>query len=385
MIALSDFKISSDCQVRILDILRFGRLSYGPVTREFESRWAALHNSKHAIFTNSGTSALVLAIAALKARHGWAEGAEVIVPAITFVATANAVIHNKLTPVVVDCEADTFGMDPKALRDAINERTVAVIPVHIMGRPCRIVELCSVAMDYGLIVIEDSCEAVGSTANGGKVGSFGTVGCFSTYAAHPISTGVGGLCVTNDDALAIDIRSLMNHGRDPAYLSLDDSSPDPVRQWEIVTSRFKFNSIGHSFRATELEAAIGLDQLERWENISDLRMAIGGTLDLKLAKMFTVPGVIPMNYPITCKTHQDKLQAIRTMERADIQTRDLPTLLGQPCYSQGHLIEFRDTPVAKDITERTFYIGCHPGMTPDECERIGNVFFEAANGATQKG
>lgn len=376
MIPLSDFRISNEGQLAALEVMRSGRLTYGPRTREFERKWADLHGVRHAIFTNSGTSALVLAIAALKARGGWVDGSEVIVPALTFVATANALIHNNLVPVVVDCE-DDFGISQSAISAAITPATVGIIPVHILGRPCPASRFLPFFESDGLAIIEDSCEAVGSTWESGSVGSFGTISCFSTYAAHPISTGVGGFCVTDDDELSMLIRSLMNHGRDPAYLSIDDFDSDPVKQWRIVSNRFKFNSIGHSFRATELEAAIGLDQLSRWGHDSAERQKVGRLLDEEIGGNFMATGVVPMNYPITCQDPAAKGRVVKALEASGVQTRDLPTLLLQPCYKDSAVIRFENTPRARDIATRTLYIGCHGGMTDRDCHMIGEVVSEA--------
>lgn len=356
--------------------LNSGRLSYGPLSRQFEAMWAKLHGCSQGVFVNSGTSALHLTLQALKTMRHWPDAAEVIVPATTFVATYNAVVHNRLKPVVVDVDPWHFGMTLESFRKSITKNTVAVVPVHILGRPCDIGRIASEARDRGIAVVEDSCEAVGSRLCGKVVGSFGDAACFSTYAAHPVVTGVGGMVTTNDPDLALTVRSLANHGRDPSYLSIDDPC-DP-------SLRFKFVEQGHSFRATELEAAIGIPQLEGWEDTAMARRSKAYALWNKLPKrLSSVPfmdfdgslGVwtVPMNYPLLCRDAEEKRRFVTALEDAGVQTRDLVTLVGQPCYGGGDF----NCPVSADLARKALYIGCHQGMTEDDLIRIAKTAREA--------
>ncbi len=225
----------------VQEALDAGRLSYGRFTAAFEEEFARLHGCRFAIFCNSGTSALQVALHALKEREGWADGDEVIVPALTFVATVNIVLQNRLTPVFVDIEPDYYAVDPALIEAKITPRTRAIIPVHLFGQPADLVAITTIARRHGLRILEDSCEAMFVHYRDRPVGAWGDAACFSTYVAHLIVTGVGGLMTTNDGDLAVMMRSLINHGRDGIYLSADaDQTDDPRKLWEIVDRRFSF-------------------------------------------------------------------------------------------------------------------------------------------------
>ena len=197
---------------------------------------------------NSGTGALQLALQALRETHGWPDGAEVIVPAITFVASVNVILFNRLTPVLADVDPLTYNIDPRQAEARVTDGTVAIMPVHLFGQPADMTSIMDLAGRHGLHVIEDSCEAVAVRHRGQPVGSFGDFGCFSTYMAHIVTTGVGGLALTDDEGLATRFRSLMNHGRDPRYLRIDDDAGlDDDDLLETVWSRYRFSSRGQSF------------------------------------------------------------------------------------------------------------------------------------------
>jgi perosamine synthetase len=190
----------------------------------------------------------------LKIRHGWSDGDEVIVPAVTFVATSNIVLHNNMVPNFVDVEADTYNIDPTKIEEKITKRTRAIISVHLLGLPADMDPIVEIAKTYHLSIIEDSCGTMFATYKGRSVGSLGDVGCFSTYVAHFLVTGVGGLATTNNSDLAGDMRSLMNHGRDGIYISCsDDQDSDQKRFLDIVDRRFSFVHIGYSYRCTDID------------------------------------------------------------------------------------------------------------------------------------
>ena len=205
---------------------------------QFERELASLHDCRFGLMCNSGTSALQIALAALKEVHGWKDGDEVLVPALTFVATSNVVLYNGLTPVFVDVEPDYYELDAAKIEARITERTRAIIPVHIAGLPCDMDPIMEIAARHGLRVVEDSCETMFSRYKGKAVGSFGDIGCFSTYAAHVITTGVGGLCVTSDPELNVILKSLMNHGRDSIYIRMDDDQDAETDVFAIADRRF---------------------------------------------------------------------------------------------------------------------------------------------------
>lgn len=358
-------------------VIRTNRLSYGPMSRRFEAGFARKHDCRFAVFCNSGTSALHIALAALKEKHGWKDGDEVAVPSVTFVATANIVLHNRMQPVFVDVDPLTYNMDPERLR--ARKRLRAIIPVHLLGLPCDMDPILSFARKNRLKVVEDSCETTFARYKGRSVGSMGSIGCFSTYVAHYIVTGVGGLATTNDPDLAVRLRSLMNHGRDSIYMSIDDDrGARGKRLQEIVSKRFSFVSLGHSFRATEFEAAVGLGQLDGMgANIrarrGHARYLTEGLRDLE--DRIQLPTVPPdrdhmfMMYPIVLRRGSKK-GLVHHLEARGVETRDLLPLINQPVYRKlfGDL-EPR-YPVARWLNRCGFYVGCHQYLARRDLDRI---------------
>ena len=221
-IPIGTLNIGSYAKRLILSTLNKNRLSHGLLSTKFESKFSKLHNVKFAIFTTSGTDALRITVHALKRIHNWSNGDEIIVPAITFVATSNIVLQNNLKPVFVDVLPNTYNIDPQKIEEKITKKTKAIIPVHMYGLPADMNPILKIAKKHKLKVIEDSCETMLARYKGKMVGSMGDLGCFSTYVAHIITTGVGGIVTTNNPEYAIKVKSLINHGRDSIYLTIDD-------------------------------------------------------------------------------------------------------------------------------------------------------------------
>lgn len=379
-VTVGDFVAGPKEREYVTAVLGSGRLSYGPFSKRFEQGWAAAHDSKFAVFCNSGTSALQIAVAALKAKYGWADGDEVLVPATTFVATANVVIHNNLTPVFVDVDPDTFNINPGLIPSKVTNRTRAVIPVHLCGQPADMPAIKNMADEFHqLKIIEDSCETTFAKCHGKKVGSWGEIGCFSTYMAHYVVTGVGGLCTTSDPELAAALRSLMNHGRDGIYVSIDDDNGlTGDRLKEVISRRFKFTSIGHSFRCTELEAAIGCAQLENWRGNVAARKANAGFYSAQLYPLEDVLQLpaelngcehVYMMYPIVCRRPGDKVKLTQYLEEHGIETRDLLPLVNQPVYTRyGDLRT--ENPVSAWLVDNAFYIGCHQYLVRADLQHV---------------
>ena len=385
-IGSAGFKFGTKEKKYIGEVLKSHRLSYGPWSQRFEEIFAAEHDSEFAVFSNSGTSALHMALAAMKEKYDWRDGDEVIVPAVTFIATSNIVIYNNMKVVFVDVDPKTYNIDPKKIEDAITPRTRAILPVHLFGLPADMDPILRIAKKYQLKVLEDSCECMFATYKGKKVGSFGDVGCFSTYIAHFLVTGVGGLAVTSDPELAVLMRSYMNHGRDSIYLNIDaDKGLTKERLKMVVDKRFSFVRLGHSMRATEIEAAIGVAQFEgRVDNIRRRReIANYYTKNLSDLNRFiqlpTVPKGLDHNYmmyPIVLK-NMHKKNLVNYLEERNVETREMVPLTNQPIYKKlfGRDLESR-FPVAKWINESGFYIGSHPYLKPKEMKYIVDVIHE---------
>lgn len=384
-VTVGDLRLTGEDKQLVNQVLDSNRLSYGPITREFENLFARMHDCRFAVFTNSGTSSLHIAVAALKELYGWEDGDEVIVPAVTFVATSNVVIHNNLRPVFVDVDPKTFNIDTSLIESTISSKTRCILPVHLLGLPADMDSIVNIAKTHDLRVIEDSCETMFARYRDKVVGSFGDVGCFSTYVAHYIVTGVGGLTTTSDPKVAILLRSLANHGRDAIYISVgDDDVEDRTKFHEIVKRRFNFVRLGHSFRATEMEAALGLSQLKRKDAIVTRRKQVAASLLSGLSDLdeyLQLPTTPPdrehvfMLFGLVSQT-EPKRELVNFLEDRGIETRDLLPLVNQPVY-QALFGPIEDRyPVAKYLNSHGFYIGCHQYMSDDDIQYVIDVFHD---------
>lgn len=222
--------------------------SSGYYINRFEQDFAAFCGSEHGVAVTNGTAAIHLALLAL----GIKPGDEVIVPDLTFAATINAVLYTGATPVIVDIEEDSWCIDPEEIEKAITPRTKAIIPVHLYGQPCRMDRICEIAKKYGLYVVEDCAEAHGAEFKGKKVGSFGDIGCFSFFGNKVITTGEGGMCVTDSSKLDQAMRQYRDHG-----MSRE--------------KRYFHEVVGYNYRMTNLQAAIGVGQVEKMDAILNWR------------------------------------------------------------------------------------------------------------------
>ena len=236
----------------LIDAFLSTRLSNsGEYIERFEKGFANFCQCKYGVSVSNGTTALHLALTAL----GIGKDDEVILPDLTFAATINAVLHARATPVIVDVEKDSWCMNPKEVQKAITSRTRAVLPVHLYGQPCDMESIMSIAKTNGIFVVEDCAEAHGAKFDGRKVGSFGDAGCFSFYGNKIITTGEGGMCVSNSDELGNKMRLLRDHGMSKER-----------KYWHEV--------VGFNYRMTNLQASIGVAQLERIEDILESRKKI---------------------------------------------------------------------------------------------------------------
>lgn len=246
----------------VVAVLRTPRLSLGPQLETFESAMAAYVGVPHAVAVSSGTAGLHLALLAL----GIEPGDEVIVPSFAFIAVANAVRYVGAHPVFADIDPATLNLDPASVEATITPRTRALIVVHTFGRPADMQTLLEIASHHKLLVIEDACEAIGAEISGRRVGSFGDAGVFAFYPNKQITTGEGGMVVTDDPGLARRIAALRNHGR---Y-----TSPEPEQNPESSPSWFEHAEFGFNYRLSEMQCALGIAQLARIDDVLARREAV---------------------------------------------------------------------------------------------------------------
>jgi dTDP-4-amino-4,6-dideoxygalactose transaminase len=274
-LAFGTMSITIKAKKIIKNALDCARLSCGKYVREFEDKFAALIGVKEAVAVSSGTDADTLALAVLY-DFGLKRGDEVIIPALSFVATGNAVIHAGFTPVFVDIERDTLNIDARKIEKAITDRTKAIMPVHLMGKPADMDSIDKIAKKNNLFVIEDAAEAYGTEYRGKNAGTLGCMAAFSTYIAHLVSTIEGGVVVTDNQEFAAVLRSLRTHGRACKCKECLLNTADKMcgRRFANTANmdiRFIFERIGYSSKMNELEAAVGLGNIEIYENILSRR------------------------------------------------------------------------------------------------------------------
>lgn len=257
----------------VVDALRSGWITQGPRVAEFERNFADYIGCQHAVAVSSCTTALHLAMVVC----GIGPGDEVICPSLSFIATANSIAYTGATPIFCDIDADTYNIDPAHIEQCITPRTKAILVVHQIGLPADMSSILSVADAHGLIVIEDAACAIGSEYNGHLIGSpLGLMACFSFHPRKVLTTGEGGMITTNDANLAQRLRQLRQHA-----MSLSDVARHNAKQ---VTSE-SYPEVGYNFRMTDLQAAIGIVQLNRLPEFLERRRYLAGRYDQALRSL----------------------------------------------------------------------------------------------------
>ena len=375
----------SDAEKRYVnEALDAGRLSQGKMVHKFEKEFARLHDQKYGVACNSGTSALHVCLEAMKEVYRWEDGSEVLVPAITFIATSNACIHAGLKPVFVDVDPISYNMDASKMEERITDKTVAAIPVHTFGQPCEMDAIMAVAEKHGLRILEDCAEAHFATYKDKKIGSFGDMAAFSTYVAHTITTGIGGVITTNNLTLTEISRSLIAHGRACTCETCLASDPGQVCKLRMQTEmdkRFMMVRMGYSYRIGELEGALGLGQLEnrdlimntRKENAHYLSEGLQGTE--KYLQLPEYPDYVDhsfMMYPIVIRKDApfSRDEFTHFLEKNNIETRPMLPLLNQPVYKKLFGDIESDYPVAEWLDHYGLYVGCHHGLSKEQLDKI---------------
>jgi dTDP-4-amino-4,6-dideoxygalactose transaminase len=350
MIGISKPTIGEAEKKAVLEVLESGMLVQGPRTAELEEKFAAVCNTKFAIATSSGTTALHVALLA----HEIGPGDEVITTPFTFMASVNAILYTGAIPVFVDIEEDTFNINPDLIEAAITSKTKAILPVHLYGYPCNMDSIMRIADQHGLVVIEDACQAVGARYKGKATGSFGT-GCFSLYATKNIMAGEGGMITTNDETIAQRSKMIRNHG---------------MRQ------RYLHEMLGYNFRISDLHSAIGVVQIGRLAEFTAKRKANATYMSEHITSVIT-PKVkndydhVWHQYTIRVDGRHDRDDAVKTLNDAGIGTG---IFYPYPAYKQAHLLEagYGDIslPVTERIVKEVISLPVHPQLSQTDLETI---------------
>jgi len=388
MINVGDFRIGKKERIAINQVLDSGRISEGQKVREFEKAWAEYIGTKYSIVLNSGTSALIAGLSALK-HLGYIpkEKTKVITTPISYIATSNAIVLNQLEPVFVDINPQTFVTSPKAIKTLLKETGSTyyslILPVHLMGYPCDMNEINKIAKEYGLLTFEDSAQAHGTCYNGKKVGSLSLLSAFSFYIAHNIQAGELGTINTDDYEIIKTIKRIKANGRacDCPVCTRSTTGCPKINKYE-GDPRFTHDIIGYNFKAMEFQAALALTQLEdathikmaRNENVKYLNEELEG-LDAIQLPVYS-KDVSYLAYPLVCKGI-DRKKLMMQLESRGIETRPLfGSIPSQPAYKFLRNKYIGKLPNAEHIGKNGLYIACHQYLTQNDLEYIIKTFKE---------
>jgi len=362
------------------------RVSCGKYVSEFEKRFARMVGAKEAVAVSTGTDADALALALLY-DFGAKRGDEVIVPALSFVATGNAVLQAGFTPVFVDIERKTLNINPSKIERAITKKTRAIMPVHLMGKPADMDAINKIARKHKLFVIEDAAEAHGAVYRGKNVGTLGDMGAFSLYVAHIISTVEGGIVTTSREDFAEILRSLRSHGRackcQSCVLNINSGyCKKRFKYGKNTDIRFMFERIGFSSKMNELEAAVGLGNMDIYSDIIKKRRANLLYMLNKIKefnpRIYSIeegpdekigPHALPMIAGEGAGFTRDEL--ISFLEKNQIDTRSLFSSMPTQCPGFKYLgYKLGDFPQAEYIGDNGLHIGIHQDLGRKELNYI---------------
>jgi dTDP-4-amino-4,6-dideoxygalactose transaminase len=340
-------------------VLRSGFLTEkrgsGPNVTRFEAAFAKYVGTKFAIAVNNGTSALHASLLAI----GLTAGDEVIVPSLTFVATAEVVALTGAQPIFVDIDPLTYCMDPEEIESVVTERTKAIIPVHLYGLPADMDVIMNLAKDYGLTVIEDAAQAHGAEYKSHKTGSLGNLACFSFYGSKNMTTGEGGMITTNQRDLAESLSLIRNHGEGSYYQSV---------------------SLGHNYRMPELEAAIGYVQLQKLPQFLDTRRKNAQYLHEELSNISQLQlPVVPEMYNPAWYVYTIRISGANAAKRNKIMNRIRERRIDAQVYYPRpiHLMTFYRSrygstrlPRTETAARQVISLPVHPGLSEKDLYRI---------------
>lgn len=356
-IPMSSAEIDENDVQAVLEVLHSGRLALGPKAEEFERLVAEYIGVQHAVAVSSGTAGLHLIVRAL----GLGAGDEVLVPSFTFAASVNVLLYEGATPVFVEIEPETYNLDPADVERKITPRTKAIMVVDVFGHPAEWDELTRLAKQYGLHLIDDCCEAIGAQYKGQMLGRFGTAGAFAFYPNKQMTTGEGGILVTDRDDLAQSFRSLRNQGR------------DEMGAW------LEHPRLGYNYRLDEMSAALGVSQVKRLETFLSKRERVAQmyTERLKDLPWVRTPLVKPhvrmswFVYVVQLAEGLDRNRVMAAMESRGVPVRGY----FHPIHLQPYLRERLGTaegllPLTESVAKRTLALPFHNNLSEEQVDYV---------------
>lgn len=377
------------------EIMNSNRLSNGKYVREFEKRFADLIGTKEAVAVSTGTDADALALTVLY-DFGAKRGDEIIVAALSFVSTGNAILQAGFIPVFVDIDRKTLNINSQKIEAKITKKTRGIMPVHLMGKPADMDAINSIAKRYNLYVVGDAAEAHGAMYKGRNVGTLGHMAAYSLYIAHIITTVEGGIITTDNTGFAEILRSLRSHGRACKCEScvINKASAYCAKRFSYPNNadiRFIFERIGFSSKMNELEAAIGIGNLDIYFDILNKRREnlyyLMGEFKKFYPYLTTIekesyeeigPHALPIIVQENAKFKRNQL--VNFMEKNGIDTRNLFSSMPTQCAGFSFLgYKIGDFPNAEYIGENGIHIGVHQDLGKDECDYIINVIEDFLN------
>jgi perosamine synthetase len=361
----------------LLEVVRSGSLSLGPKIDQFEHDFGEwLGGSGYAVAVSSGTAALHLGVRAM----GWGEGDEVITSPLSFVATSNSILYERATPVFCDIDPVTFNIDPEAAAAAVTEASAGILPVHLFGYPADLPALSRVASDSGLGILEDAAQALGAVdRNGKKIGASGNPAVFAFYANKQMTTGEGGVLITPDKGVAERAVSERNQGR----------APNPN---EVEHDRMGFN-----YRLSDLQAAIGIAQVERLDELLNARDNVAALYRERLTQLGAAPAGQDENHDIVlpCENNGDERRGwfvfvvqlpkqtdrdavISSLKDQGIASKAyLPSIHLLPPYRERFGFVGGEFPIAERVSERSMALPFFTSMTEGQVDRVCTALAEA--------
>jgi CDP-6-deoxy-D-xylo-4-hexulose-3-dehydrase len=363
------------------------RLSQGPKVKEFERLYSEYIGTRFGVACNSGSSANLLALSVLLKSGKVKAGSEVILPATTFATVVMPIVQLGLVPRFVDVDRDTYNINLVEMEMAINNNTGLIMPVPTLACPIDMRSVMDVANYHNLPVLEDCCEAHGASWDGKKMGSFGTLSTFSFFVAHNITTGEGGMVMTNDEELYSLLQSMREFGRLKEYdknKSRFYYSNDELQDFD---ERYAFEVVGYNLRMTDIYASLGIPQVRKLDELNKQRNEIADyyTKHLSDYEFHLQLPFIPdkgehafYGYIITVKPDNglDRKTIVNYLEDNGIDTRAIMggNLAKQPCMKNEKFEVHGDLKNANYITDNSFFIGCHPHINQGAREHVVNVF-----------
>lgn len=389
----------------LVDASLDGWLTSGRFHKEFEEKLAAFVGAKRAMFVNSGSSANLVALSALTSvklgKKALKPGDEVLTVAAGFPTTVNPIIQNGLRPVVVDVELGTYDAVADRLREAISSKTRAIMMAHTLGNPFNLDVVQELCKEHNLWLVEDSCDALGSEYRGKRTGSFGDTATVSFYPAHHITTGEGGAVFTNSALVRKQAESFRDWGRDCYCETGQDNTCGKRFEWQLgdlprgYDHKYIYSHIGYNLKATDIQAALGVSQLNKLDGFVQARK---NNFNYLTERLKGVPGLILpratehsdpswFGYPITIDPEHpaDRTELLRFLDARQIGTRLIfaGNLLRQPAYQHVDFRVVGDLTNTDIVMNRAFWVGTYPGLTNEMLDFVAESITEYMENAAK--